>query len=358
MNGLDVAIVVPSLVRGGAERVAINLANGLGALGDRVRLIVTGSEMPLAGAVSKDVRLVMLGRTRVRRALGGVVAELRRDPPDVVLGTHTHVNLALCGISPLLPSRTRLALREPIYAPVELAGRSTRGTRLAQRLLYRRAAVVLASSDVLAEDLASITRAPIERVENPVDVAGIRARARGGPTPRAGRRFVSVGRLHPQKAMDDLIVAFAEIAHPLDVLAIIGDGSERETLERLVARLGFDGRVLLLGHRDDHWSEVASADAFVLASRNEGMPNAVLEALALGTPVLTTDDLVMLHDLATDIGPEGLRLVPREALPAAMAAIERRAGGVLAPSLLPERFHAERAVVTLRIVLEALLDQR
>ena len=357
MSPLDITFVVPSLVRGGAERVTVNLANGLAAHGDRVRLIITGSEAPFASALTEDVGIVLLERSRVRRALPAVVAELRRARPDVVVSTHTHVNLALCAVQPLLPSQMRLVLREPTYAPVELAGRSTTGTRLAQRLLYRRASVVLASSDVLADHLARITRTPIERLENPVDVEAIRGHVTREESERTGRRFVSVGRLHPQKATDELIQAFAVGSDAEDILLIIGDGSERTALELLIEDLGLRGRVVLLGHRDDHWSTVATADAFLLASRNEGMPNAVLEALALGTPVLATDELTVLGDLASEVG-DGLLLAPRAALAEAIGRVASRSGPFPGPSLLPDRFDERNVVTALRRTLLRMRDGR
>ncbi len=122
------------------------------------------------------------------------------------------------------------------------------------------------------------------------------------PPDRVGRRasigqshdcilILSVGRLAPQKGHDDLLAAFAAIVprHPRAHLAILGEGSERIRLEKFIQRHGLESRVTLLGARDDVTEWLAVADLFVLASHYEGMPNALMEAMAEGLPVVATE---------------------------------------------------------------------
>ena len=361
MSPLDITFVVPSLVRGGAERVTVNLANGLAARGWRPRVLITGSIDALASDLAPEVSAVRLGRPRVRNALTAVVRDLRKHPPAVVMSTHTHVNLALCALRSVLPSSTRMVIRAPIHAPEKLEGRSMRRTRLAQRLLYPRADAIIASSARMATDLSELVRTGIVRTENPVDVARVRGRASrdvgvSEQRARPGRLLVSVGRLSPQKGMDDLITAFARGSKAEDRLEIIGEGAERPRLEQLIRELGLNDRAELMGTREDHWCRVAVADAFVLASHAEGMPNAVLEALALGTPVIASADLSVLEELASEIGPLALRLVPRDRFADALESTGRRTGPFPAPQLLPDRFGIEEAVDDLDRLLRRMVD--
>ncbi len=363
-GSLDLLMVLPSLDVGGAERVAITLANGLARFGAAPRLLLMHREGALRDQLDPDVPVTVLGRSRTRGALVPLVRHLRADPPEVLFSTHQHVNIALCGLRGLIPQRTRLVLREPTYAPVTLAGRSTASRRRLQRMLYSRAALLLASSEVLAEDLRELTAGQVALLPNPVDEAHLRALAKASapstdvlsePPQMHGRRFVSVGRLSPEKAMDELLVAFAAARDAHDTLDIVGDGPERARLARLVSDLGMEHHVRLLGVRPDHPQIVAAADIFVLASHHEGMPNAVLEALAVGTPVLATTDLVTLAQLARTTQPDALRLVERSALVDALAAVARLAprasGGAgvdsLRPSLLPDEHRGERVVLRL-----------
>lgn len=356
---LEVLFVVPSLEAGGAERVVVNLANGLAGRDVTVRVVATGMLGALAEQLAPAVAAMELGAERVRGALPTLLRHVRRQPPDVLLSTHTHVNLALCALRPLLPRPVRLVVREPTHAPVEHEGRSTRRTRRAQRSLYPRADAILASSSELAADLLALTGGRVVRLDNPVDVASIRGtveRTTPAPRPASGRSLVCIGRLTRQKAMDELIEAFAVGSGPEDRLEIIGEGPERAPLEELVSARGLSDRVLLPGRRTDHWRRLADADAFVLASTTEGMPNAVLEALALGTPVVVTTDLTVLDELRAEVGEGALTAVARDRLAEAIAAIPRRPGPFPAPATLPARFSAPAVVGALHGILAAVTD--
>ena len=347
------ALVLPSFASGGAERVMLNLAGGLAARGVAVRLIALDGRGPLRTLVPAEVEVVDLDRPRARRAGPSLVAALRRRPVDLVVGSQTHVNVLLALLRPLLPSGTRLVLREPAlhtHAP-----RPARRDRALGRALGR-ADVVIASTPAMQEHLVATAsgRARTVLVPNPVDVESLRAAARTGaavPSSGAGARLVSVGRLIGSKALADLLRALggSGTAH---TLTVVGDGPERAALEQMRDALGLAGRVTFAGRIDDP-SElartVAGADLLVHPSLAEGLPNAVLEALALGTPVLATTDLTVLGPLAAELGPGALRLVPRDTLADALTQVAPRTDTTLRPCLLPERFRPAA-------VVDALLD--
>lgn len=104
------------------------------------------------------------------------------------------------------------------------------------------------------------------------------------------RVLLAVGRLSHEKGQADLISAFASVvkAHPQTKLVIVGDGHERERLEHQAASSGLDNRVIFTGQVDDAPVYYCMADAFVLPSHSEGSPNALLEAMAAGLPVVAT----------------------------------------------------------------------
>jgi len=361
----EAALVLPSFASGGAERVVLNLAHGLARAGVSVRLLALDGDGPLRPQVDGSVRIVDIGHLRARWAGPALLAELRRRPADVVVGSQTHVNALLALLRPLLPRATRLVLRAPALRP-DGARDLGMGERLIGRLLGR-ADLLLASSTEMVAELRRgvVARTPIVLIANPVDVLGLRAGL--GPEESSDvsgdvgdhhpLRVVTVGRLVDGKGHEDLFVAAARCGRSVR-LALLGDGPLRGPLEQRAERLGIADRIRLLGRIDDPRRlarTVASADLLVHPSRREGMPNAVLEALALGTPVLATTDLTMLTELAEEVGPASLRLVPRDRLADALAdATSRSEGPVPRPSLLPERFTVEAVIATLLDALDAL----
>lgn len=347
------ALVLASFGSGGAERVVLNLARGLQDAGARVRLLVVDARGPLRTAVPDGVDVVDLAAGRVRRAGRRLVGELRARPADLVIASQTHVNVLLGLLRPALPAGSRLVVREPNLRP---EADPSRPADRAVGWALGRADLVVASSEPMQDHLSAVVagRAPVVVLPNPVDVAGLRAAARAGEPLAPAARLVSVGRLAPQKAHVDLLAAVAS-APGAPSLTVLGDGPLRDTLEAQVERAGLGGSVRLAGRVDDHatlTATVAAADLMVHPATFDGMPNAVLEALAVGTPVLATTDLTVLADLAAEVGPDALRLVPRGRLTDALttaAATEPDPAPRPRPSLLPDRFAVD-AVVT------ALLD--
>ena len=136
-------------------------------------------------------------------------------------------------------------------------------------------------------------------------------RTRSAVQEGAGCRFLSVGRLVPQKNQALLIEAFALHSWPDDHLTIAGEGAERGALAKHIERFGLQDRVTLAGHRHDVGDLLAQADVFVLSSRYEGVPAVVIEALAAGIPVAVTDCCASM-DWLVQHGRFGVMAPPRD----------------------------------------------
>jgi len=269
------------------------------------------------------------------------------------------VNLALLALRPLLPRGSRIVLREANLPSLSLANApGGRAMRTGMRALYRTADMVVASSERMAAEVRDTIGVPAARLRvlpNPVDAGAIRVRA-GTPerAPGPGPRFVAAGRLTRQKGFDRLIDWMAEVpgeAH----LAILGDGPDRAALVARAKHLGLGDRVSLPGFDAAPWPRYAGADAFVLPSRWEGMPNAALEALACGTPVIATPEAGGIAEVAA-AAPEGAVTLAAAgpAFTRAMTAATAAARAAPRPSLLPDAYRAAAVARQFSAILQEL----
>jgi glycosyltransferase involved in cell wall biosynthesis len=288
-----VALIISALSDGGAERVVCSLARYWSRAGCEVVVVTISGrdtdryELPpeverIALDLAHDSRNRLEGLLRSSRRVTRLRAALRRVRPDVVVSFLARTNVltlaATCGMgTPLFVCERSDPRRERIGAPWAAL----------RRALYPLATGVV----VQTERVAPWARAVCPRVyviPNFVEAPASLAR----PDEAAGeKRLVAMGRLAPEKGFDLLVRAFALVApsRPDWALVIVGEGAERRNLEALVSGLGLRDRVRLPGRTSEPGSFLAAAHAFALASRYEGFPNALLEAMACGLPVAAFD---------------------------------------------------------------------
>jgi len=297
----QIALFLPSLRGGGAERVMVNLARGLSERGLVVDLVLAKAEGPYLSQVPPGVRVVDLGAPRVLASLPGLVRYLRQERPKALLSALDHANVVALWARKLagVPARVVVSVHNTL-------SRSTTNARnLRDRLIprwirafYPWAHAVVAVSQGVAEDLVRITGLPKEKVRaiyNPVVTPELFAKAE---EPLEHPWFVSgeppvvlgVGRLTLQKDFTTLIRAFALVRKECPArLMILGEGEDRTKLEALVRELGLVEDVALPGFVENPYKYMKRARVFVLSSKWEGFGNVLVEAMALGTPVVSTD---------------------------------------------------------------------
>lgn len=292
------AILLPDLRGGGAERVALTLAEGFLHRGHQVDVIVLRAAGELLTLLPAGVRLFDLRVGKMRRSIWPLASYLRRERPGALLAFMWPLT-AIAVVSNLLArNRTRIAtsdhglLSEHYGAkPLTLAA-----LRLTARLFYPCANARLAPSRAIAADLENLSGLPagsIEAVGNPVP-------PHAGTIPSADDiqrlwgdaeiRILSVGALKPEKDHQLLVRAFAAFAPAHNArLVILGEGGMRPDLEALAGQLGISDQVDMPGFCIDPSPYFASATLFVLTSQSEGFGNVLVEALAAGLPVVSTD---------------------------------------------------------------------
>ncbi len=291
----------PTLGEGGADRVVLTLLQRLDRARVRPELALVRREGALAGDVPADVPTFVLGSRRLLVAAPDLARLIRRERPDVVFSTHGGSNVIAALAHALAGSRARLVLSERSALVRGDRGRARRALELpAKRVTYRRADLVTAVSSGVARELASrlgLAASKIRVVYNPViddDLAAAAAEPVAHPWFEGAAAsvpvIVAVGRLVEIKDYPTLLDAFARIraARPAR-LFVLGDGPLRAALEARVRAAGLAGDVVLHGFDRNPFKYMSRARLLLHASRAEGLPGALIQAMACGTPVISTD---------------------------------------------------------------------
>lgn len=278
------------------------LANELAARSVAVDLVAFTSEGPFRASISEPVRLVDLGTRRARASLWAMARYLKRARPAAVLTSQGHTAWVAVAARALIRSPTRIVVREEntfSASARSLQGRPAgRWVPRAVRWAYARADQLVAVSSGAADDLAAGLRLPADRIEvvaNPLAVPDLDARAAeplDDPwfAPGEPPVVLGAGRLRPAKDFGNLLQAFARVVRERPArLVVLGEGPERPELERLAAELGVQDAVRLPGFVTNPFAYMRRSAVFVLSSRWEGLPGALIEAMACGCPVVSTD---------------------------------------------------------------------
>lgn len=302
-----VGLLIQTTTGYGGERVFNDIAMGLRRRGRCDVVVVTVDETwshtsAVAGLPQLSLRrrhASGLGLAISARSLSGAIRSLNMS---AVVSFMTYANLVSLAAAVAFRDGARRVITEHTELSAMLREHNSVGLRPAVRALYPRAQRCLAVSSAVSADLARnrfVGADNIQVVGNPVDIDSIVRGAADSPapTPRAVpathaqgdrrlSRLVCVGSLKPAKGFDVAIRALSSL--PNYVLDIIGDGSERTSLEALARSLGVIGRVRFLGRMARPYAEMAKADLAIQPSYREGFGIAAVEAAVLGIPVIAS----------------------------------------------------------------------
>ena len=295
----NISILITSLEGGGAERVLTNLANEFASRNYQVEFALFKKKGVFINQVSKKVSIVPLELNIKFGKLISFFKYLRNKKPDIVISS-LEVNNLIAIISKLLSfSKSKLIIR--VENPLSVPNRSKPKKfieRLLLSILYRFADEIIAVSNGVADDLAKfafINRKRISVIYNPIINADLLnkkteanqdTRFSSDPSPL----ILGIGRLTQSKNFSNLIQAFAIIIKQRPArLIILGEGEQRRDLEKLIKQLNLEEFAKLPGFVDNPYAYLMNADVFALSSNWEGLPTVLIEALACGTKVVSTD---------------------------------------------------------------------
>lgn len=308
---MHIAVALYGLTAGGAARRVLTLVEGFVRSGHRVDVLVIDADAPLTGAVATQARLVLLGcewpllplrprrrRRRIRASIPHLARWLERERPDVLLSGANHMHLASALACRIARVRVPLVLRASNHLTASHRRWRERPRLWLARRCYASAEAIVAVTEAVADDLVRTTRVEASHVvtiPNPTFTADIEARAaeRVDHPWLADRDIpviLGVGRLAPSKDFPMLMRAFAQVCAVRPArLVILGEGKERAALGALADTLGISSDVALPGFVVNSLAWMSRAAMLVSSSAWEGAPAVLIEALAAGCPVVSTD---------------------------------------------------------------------
>lgn len=292
---MKILCLTSSLDSGGAERVLVSLCNAWSRRGDSVTLVATfsGGGQPFYEIV-EGVEVVYLADVvgTKKKTVPGYVKRLyalrrliRERSPDVVVSFLPNVNVAAILATLMLKIPVIICDRD------DPSSRSpTEFWEICARLTYRFADMFTVQTEAVASRIPGIYPGlnKVRIVPNPLSEGILSFSAKAGH----GRKILlGMGRLAHQKQVEKMIDAFSTVAQRFETwdLHIYGDGPLKSSLHSAIAAAGLERRVFLMGTTREPWQIMARADAFVMTSRHEGFPNALLEAMAVGLPCVVFD---------------------------------------------------------------------
>ncbi len=312
---MRIAIFIYGLTGGGATRRTLTLAEGFSRRGHSVDMVVISGKGPLVSELPSSVQLVELATTfsagilcrrgsrrrKIFFSQFALACYLRKNRPDVLLAAANHVNLAAIGARKLSGTKIPLITRVSNHLSTSLL----QGHQLAKKVryylacrLYRQADAIITVAEGIADDIKSSAEIPSHRVTtiyNPtftLDLVDKAAASLQHPwfVPGAPPVIIGVGRLTEQKDFITLVKAFSLLRKKRKArLVILGEGKDRNKISSLIEDLGLVDDVEMPGYVDNPIAWMANASVFCLSSIWEGLPGVLIEAMAAGCPVVSTD---------------------------------------------------------------------
>jgi len=296
-----IAIFMASLRGGGVERSMLTLADCFVRQGFEVDLLLVSAEGPYLEEVTPGIKTVDFKASRVFFSIFPLARYLRQEKPAALLSAMSHVNIAAVSAKKLSAVPVRLVLSERVH----LSRASQNSRFLKGRLMpfmvkffYKGADLIVAISRGVKDDLLKRANLPEHKVRviyNPV-VTGEMIKKAEEPVEHNWFRdsnipvILGVGRLSKQKEFATLIRAFKHVLEKRPAkLVILGEGEERANLNHLIASLDLCDHVCMPGFKANPYAYMSKASLFVLSSSWEGLGNVLIQAMACGCPVISTD---------------------------------------------------------------------
>tara|TARA_B100000700_G_C15058040_1_gene863995 strand:+ start:2748 stop:3845 length:1098 start_codon:yes stop_codon:yes gene_type:complete len=299
---MKITFFIPSLKNGGAERVIIELANHMSKNGHSISLVLATGGDGYKNEIESSVKIINLNSRKTFRSLFKFCNHIKENKPDGIISALSNANcIALLARKltrtniPIVVSERNISLKDR-FKNLSLQQKLI---HLSISLLYNESTSIIAVSKGVANSISrtyKIDSKKIKCIYNPCDMDNLNSLSIKNIEHKwfkynTKNIILSVGRLNKQKNYDLLLKAFSIVRKNEDSkLIILGEGEERERLENLAIKLGLDETCLdMPGFVNNPYAFMKRSEVFVLSSDWEGLPNVVIQALALNCKIVSTD---------------------------------------------------------------------
>ena len=299
MENKTIAIFLPSLAGGGAEKMMLNLAKGFVDSGYSVDLLLVNKKGPYIDLVPNKVNLIDFQCNKSIKSLPKLIRYLKEKKPNSIISTLEFIDIITIWAKLIAKVKTKVVIRVPNNL-IEHAKHEKKFKNKIYPILvkwfYPLADEIIAISKGVAKSTSKLTGINYEDINviyNPVVNEKIESLSKEDNSHQWFKNYpviLGVGRLTEQKNFSCLIDAFSLVRKEVkSKLIILGEGEKREELQEQINKLGLSGEVDLPGFKKNPYSFMRNAKVFVLSSNWEGFGNVLVEAMAMGTPVVSTD---------------------------------------------------------------------
>ena len=299
MKSKKILGILPSYSPGGAEKVMLMYLNALEKRNLYLKLFVSNSKGPLR---NKNINSIEHKYRRFLYAIPSLLRSIKANNIEILLSTFPHTSIILIIAKILKFHNCSIVVRQPnMILPSLNTSLKLRIMRFLYLKVINLADIIIITSKAMSKEAQELglIKNKLFLLSNPIDELKIRRNITPTRTKRKQLKIVFVGRLSYQKGIDRVIQVFSYLD---DIeFIVIGEGPEKKRLDKMCLQYNLDKKIKFYGFIKNPYSIIAGADYFLLPSRWEGMPNCVIESLALGTPVIAFKEITSLKDFERNI---------------------------------------------------------
>ena len=348
---------IPFLNYGGAERVTLLLASKLSAKKYNKYLMFLNNKENHKIEYG-NFQIIDLKKLRLRSSIFKIVKEINSIKPDIIFSSIGYINIIIIICRYFTFHKYKIIIREANLPSISIKkNKNTKLFKFLYNFFYPKADKILVSSKIMKNDMIenfSINSRKIFLLNNPVDCNKILSKIDNKKNIKRKKiELVACGRLTYQKGFDRLIY-WAQKFNISYNLQIIGDGEQRLILEKLIKEKNLESKIFLIGNKKEPYQDIFNADAFLLSSRWEGMPNVVLEAMVCGTKIIASKEIKQLKEFKILIDKNFLNIAKDQDDFINLVNNLKKIKYINKSNNLPSNFHINQVILIFEKIIEKL----